>query len=129
MAGVMHLNKKYRVISASLLVLLAATFIGMWAIYLFVATPEAQTKYESAMELFLYSISPENEGALFFQVTLFTIVFSIALAWMALKNRGLNLLIGLGVINVSVALFLYQWDSIILAVGAVVPLLVEARNA
>jgi len=125
----MHKNRKYRLISSILFLLLALTYVGIWVVYLFVATPETQTKYESVIELFIYAVNPENEGALFFQGTLLTIVLSAVLAWMVLKAKKLKMVIILGIINAVFALYMFQWHEIAIAVGAVVPLLIEAGNA
>lgn len=124
----MHMKLTNRRISAALALLMSASFIGMWGIYLFVANPEsAGSDYVS--ELFLDAINPSNEGALFFQATLASIVLCAVIAGMAVYAKNLIPVIVLGTTHAGAAMYLYTWDDGLLASAVVLPLILELRNA
>ncbi|MBU1192642.1 MAG: hypothetical protein KKA36_01650 [Gammaproteobacteria bacterium] len=120
---------KNRWISAMLFLVLGLTLIGMWVMYLFVATPDHKGQHENAVDLFQYAVNPVHEHSMFFQVSLLTIFVSFTLAWLTFRARNLIFVVLFGIINAGLAVYMYQWDHGLLAAGAVIPLLLELRDA
>jgi hypothetical protein len=123
--GGMNLRLPPHAIAGWLLFVPALAVIGIWYIYLFVATPDKLTVWDSAIGQLRYTFSSENPQAWFFAWLVALPIVCVLLGVAYLKNLSRSRSVGItllcGVIGLAVATFVL--NDVGLAIFVAVPAL------
>jgi hypothetical protein len=121
----MNLRLPPHAIAGWLLFVPALAVMGIWYIYLFVATPDKLTVWDSAIAQLRYTFSAENRQAWFFAWLVAMPIVCVLLGVAYLKNLSRSRSVGIallcGVIGLAVATFVL--NDVGLAIFVAVPAL------